>query len=70
VNKKQILLEEIAGINVNTPIEEINDSFLKKHKISLYLMREDLNHVALSGNKWHKLKYNILEARNLRKIHC
>jgi len=67
VNKKQILLEEIADINVNTPLEEINDKFLKTHKISLYLMREDLNHVALSGNKWHKLKYNILEARKLKK---
>ena len=67
MNKKQILLEEIAGINVNTPIEEINDKFLKERKISLYLLREDLNHVALSGNKWHKLKYNIQEARKLKK---
>jgi 1-aminocyclopropane-1-carboxylate deaminase/D-cysteine desulfhydrase-like pyridoxal-dependent ACC family enzyme len=67
VNKKQILLEEIADINVNTPLEEINDKFLKERKISLYLLREDLNHVALSGNKWHKLKYNIQEARKLKK---
>ena len=67
MNKKQILLEEIADINVNTPLEEINDKFLKERKISLYLLREDLNHVALSGNKWHKLKYNILEARKLKK---
>lgn len=67
MNKKQILLEEIAGINTNTPIEEINDSFLNERKISLYLKREDLNHIALSGNKWHKLKHNIQEARKLKK---
>lgn len=67
MNKEQILLEQIASINENTPIEEINDSFLKERKISLYLKREDLNHPALSGNKWHKLKYNIQEAKKLKK---
>ncbi|MBK9097259.1 MAG: 1-aminocyclopropane-1-carboxylate deaminase/D-cysteine desulfhydrase [bacterium] len=67
MNKEQISFAETAGINENTPIEEINDPFLKERKISLYLKREDLNHPALSGNKWHKLKYNIQEAKKLKK---
>lgn len=67
MKKSEFSLEEIAGINDNTPVEEIDDPFLKERKISLFLKREDLNHPALSGNKWHKLKYNIREAKRLTK---
>ena len=34
-------------------------------KYTLYLKREDLIHSTISGNKWRKLKYNILEAKKL-----
>jgi len=50
-------------INENTPVVDVNDSFLKERKITLLIKREDLNHPFLSGNKWHKLKYNIREAQ-------
>jgi len=40
---------------------------LKESKISLFIKREDLNHAFISGNKWHKLKYNLQEARKLGK---
>jgi len=36
---------------------------LNGRKISLFIKREDLVHETISGNKWYKLKYNILEAR-------
>lgn len=58
-------LEELASIAQATPIVEIRDTLLNENKISLYIKREDLNHPALSGNKWHKLKYNIREAIEL-----
>jgi 1-aminocyclopropane-1-carboxylate deaminase len=35
----------------------------QKNNIKIYLKREDLIHEALSGNKWRKLKYNLIEAR-------
>jgi 1-aminocyclopropane-1-carboxylate deaminase len=35
---------------------------LEERRISLFIKREDLNHPHMSGNKWHKLKYNIKEA--------
>ena len=54
-------------INENTPLEEVNDTFLKERKISLFMKREDLNHPQMSGNKWYKLKFNIQEARNQGK---
>ncbi|MCW8803860.1 MAG: pyridoxal-phosphate dependent enzyme [Ignavibacteriaceae bacterium] len=54
-------------MNENTPLEKVNDPLLKERKISLFVKREDLNHPHLSGNKWHKLKYNIQEARKQGK---
>ena len=45
----------------------MESSFLKNHKISLYVKRIDLIHPHISGNKWFKLYYNLLEAENLGK---
>ncbi|MFT6716346.1 MAG: 1-aminocyclopropane-1-carboxylate deaminase [Saprospiraceae bacterium] len=42
-------------------IDKIENPFLKKHGITLYLQRDDLLHPEISGNKWRKLKYNIQE---------
>lgn len=46
-----------------TPIQEIHDPLLKRHGVRLLLKRADLVHPVISGNKWYKLKYNLLEAR-------
>ena len=54
-------------INENTPLEEVNDQFLNDRGISLFIKREDLKHPYLSGNKWHKLKYNLEEAKKQDK---
>ncbi|MCU0331876.1 MAG: pyridoxal-phosphate dependent enzyme [Ignavibacteriaceae bacterium] len=48
-------------------MEKVNDPLLKERKISLFIKREDLNHPHMSGNKWHKLKYNLQEARKQGK---
>lgn len=45
------------------PIQAINDSTTQKYGINLYVLRTDLNHPTISGNKLFKLKYNIQEAR-------
>lgn len=49
-------------INSNTPVEEIIDPLIKDSGVRLLIKREDLNHPFLSGNKWHKLKYNLVAA--------
>jgi 1-aminocyclopropane-1-carboxylate deaminase/D-cysteine desulfhydrase-like pyridoxal-dependent ACC family enzyme len=46
------------------PIVEINSPLLDKKGISLSVKREDLIHPLISGNKWHKLKYNIQQAKS------
>ncbi|MGB5846939.1 MAG: pyridoxal-phosphate dependent enzyme [Ignavibacteriaceae bacterium] len=50
-------------INHNTPILKIEDPIIKDSGIKLFIKREDLNHPELSGNKWHKLKYNLITAK-------
>ena len=57
---KNILHNDL--INLNTPVEEIIDPLLKNFGVRLLVKREDLNHKFLSGNKWHKLKHNLVSA--------
>jgi len=47
------------------PIETLQLSILKEKKIELSILREDLNHPLISGNKYRKLKYNLIEANKL-----
>ena len=47
----------------NIPLQKIDEDLLSKKNIELYLLREDLIHPEISGNKWRKLKYNIIEAK-------
>lgn len=53
----------MMDINENPAIEQIQETFLTENEVSLYILREDLNHTHISGNKWYKLKYNIEEAK-------
>lgn len=45
--------------DLNTPIQDLYDYF----GFRVYLKRDDLIHPFISGNKWRKLKYNILAAK-------
>ncbi len=46
-----------------TPIQEIHDAVLDKAGVRLLIKRLDQVHPVISGNKWYKLKYNLLAAR-------
>ena len=46
-----------------TPIQEVHDPLLDRHGVRLWVKRTDLVHPIISGNKWYKLKYNLLAAR-------
>jgi 1-aminocyclopropane-1-carboxylate deaminase len=54
-------------INTSIPLQEIHNEQLVKHQVRLWIKREDLIHPYISGNKWRKLKYNLLEAKKLQK---
>ena len=42
--------------------QEISHPLLKEKEIQLFVKRIDLIHPFISGNKWFKLKYNLVEA--------
>jgi len=50
-------------INPSTPLQKVEDEITASHKIHLYIKRLDLTHPQISGNKWYKLKYNLINAR-------
>ncbi len=49
----------------DTPLVEIIDVRLKQNNLQLFIKREDLIDPYISGNKWFKLKYNLIEAERL-----
>lgn len=44
------------------PLLRIKDPLLEEKEVNLYVKREDLIHPYIFGNKWYKLKYNLIEA--------
>lgn len=46
-----------------SPLQLLQGELLTQKGITLYIKRDDLIHSAVQGNKWRKLKYNLLEAR-------
>ncbi len=48
---------------ISTPIVQIHDDAIEKYGVDLYIKREDLTDPYISGNKFRKLKYNLIHAR-------
>ncbi|MEH2255790.1 1-aminocyclopropane-1-carboxylate deaminase/D-cysteine desulfhydrase [Nostoc sp.] len=45
------------------PIQQINSKIACHAGVDLYVLRLDLMHPWVNGNKWFKLKYNLIEAK-------
>jgi len=52
----------VFSLAVVAPIQPLTLKQLSKTGVSIFVKREDLIHPFVSGNKWRKLKYNLLEA--------
>lgn len=46
-----------------SPLQKLEDELLNEKQVQLFVKRDDLIHEHIQGNKWRKLKYNLLEAR-------
>ncbi|KAB7730445.1 pyridoxal-phosphate dependent enzyme [Rudanella paleaurantiibacter] len=46
-----------------SPLQRIDVPLTRSLPVQLYLKRDDLLHPLVSGNKWRKLKYNLLAAK-------
>lgn len=58
------MLNEFFNLPLS-PIKEIFDATLTNNKVRLFIKRDDLLHPAISGNKFRKLKYNLLQIKEL-----
>jgi 1-aminocyclopropane-1-carboxylate deaminase len=59
------MLEFESLINIPTPVIEIFDDLFVENDIKVFVKRDELTHEHVSGNKFRKLKYNLIEAKNL-----
>ncbi len=58
----------MINLSFNSVEEKINYPPISDF-LSLSLKRDDLIHPFISGNKWRKLKFNLIKARELNKTH-
>lgn len=56
-------------LDIHSPEEEVQFPLFKQKQLKLFVKRDDLIHPFISGNKWRKLKYNLLTASELGKNH-
>lgn len=54
---------------IYSPEEQLHDQLFTEKGISVFLKRDDMIHPFISGNKWRKLKLNILAAKAENKDH-
>ncbi|ABM04733.1 Pyridoxal-5'-phosphate-dependent enzyme, beta subunit [Psychromonas ingrahamii 37] len=68
-NGLQQLEKKMQSIIAPSPLQKIEHPLLDFWQLTLSVKRDDLLHPAISGNKWRKLKYNLLEARRQQVDH-
>ncbi|MBI2381620.1 MAG: pyridoxal-phosphate dependent enzyme [Gammaproteobacteria bacterium] len=51
------------ALNLPSPLEDFDFPPWRRHGVPIWVKRDDSIHPTLSGNKWRKLKYNLLAAR-------
>ncbi|MFM5167343.1 1-aminocyclopropane-1-carboxylate deaminase/D-cysteine desulfhydrase [Aeromonas veronii] len=52
-----------------SPLQRLHHPLLTCYGVELWYKRDDLIHPAISGNKWRKLKYHLLHAKEHGKRH-
>lgn len=59
----------MIDLPIYSPVEEIVNPLFSSKEVQLFIKRDDMIHPFISGNKWRKLKYLLLEAKKLQKNH-
>ena len=59
----------MIAFNIYSPVDKIEHPLLTEHDVDLFIKRDDQIHPFISGNKWRKLKYNLLKAEQENKKH-
>ncbi len=54
---------------IYSPEEELHHELFKSKQVRVFIKRDDMIHPFISGNKWRKLKYNLIKAKSENKNH-
>ena len=55
--------QSVIQLNLPSPLQRLSSPLFDEKQVAFFVKRDDLIHSQLSGNKWRKLKYNLLEAK-------
>jgi 1-aminocyclopropane-1-carboxylate deaminase len=56
-------------LEIFSPVQRLSDTLFDDRELKVFIKRDDLIHPLISGNKWRKLKYNLLQAQQENKKH-
>lgn len=63
MKKSRCFIFSHLDLALPSPVEKLSSPLLNKKQITLLIKRDDIIHPQLSGNKWRKLKYNLIQAK-------
>jgi len=55
------------NIKLPSPVTQVTHPLLSEKRIQLFIKRDELIHPIIQGNKWRKLKYNLIAAETQHK---
>lgn len=55
-------------MTILSELQPLHHPLFKKHKVQVEIKRDDNIHPIISGNKWRKLKYNLLHVKQAQSI--
>lgn len=61
------MLDFESIIQIPTPLQKLEEPLFAEMGVEVFVKRDDLTHAFISGNKFRKLKYNLLEAEKQGK---
>lgn len=59
----------MIDLEIHSPVEEISNPLFSEKQVQVFVKRDDMIHPFISGNKWRKLKYSLIEAKKQDKKH-
>ncbi len=60
-------MEAALSLNIPSPFQTVKHPLYTEKNVQVMIKRDDLIHPEISGNKWRKLKYNIIKAKEEKK---
>ena len=52
----------IQQLKLPSPITQVHSPLIEQQQVELFIKRDELIHPDIQGNKWRKLKYNLIQA--------